>query len=432
MIPPPGWYNPLHQLPDVRLGSHGSVAELVVVLSEPVADGGPVIRQATYDSPLGGFFCAATGTRLEDVELWAHRPGTGPRVESDHVSMLTEMLESYGDEPGTFSAERAALETAISVLSTVDRFGASVPMHDIPVEAARAIADRFGYDQVIVVARRVDEEPAPSGEHVTTYGRGLVHAAVAARVGHFLRHRLMGWPETVGAGYETLSSRAETCPAGDIQCRTCAQMPAKPEILFQSIVACVESFLAREADGDAPAAAEWRRQVHLYAQALANATAADEPAKQVFAGDVMVTRPATKTAPAIQPGQRIALEMSEQAVRDRVLAALPMDAVADPKVGPDAVYPVPEDREDSQSLEPGPWMPGDMKPVREGGYLRAFDEGDAFSTWRGGTWHTGDFFDRESDIQDAPWRGGVLVDGATHEDWHREHGAEYAEDDANG
>ena len=59
----------------------------------------------------------------------------------------------------------------------------------IPVESARAIALEFGWDQVIVIARRVGH-----GEHVTTYGIDPAHAAAAAAGGNALKG-VMGWPE---------------------------------------------------------------------------------------------------------------------------------------------------------------------------------------------------------------------------------------------
>lgn len=68
-------------------------------------------------------------------------------------------------------------------------------MLPVPVTAAGAIAGRYGYDQVIVIARRVGEAPEPHGDHVTTYGVNLEHCGVAARVGDFLKHKVMGWPE---------------------------------------------------------------------------------------------------------------------------------------------------------------------------------------------------------------------------------------------
>lgn len=69
------------------------------------------------------------------------------------------------------------------------------PILEIPVSAAKDIADRYGYDQVVIIARRVGDEPEPHGEHVTTYARDKAHCGVAARVGNFIKHKIMGWPE---------------------------------------------------------------------------------------------------------------------------------------------------------------------------------------------------------------------------------------------
>jgi hypothetical protein len=59
-------------------------------------------------------------------------------------------------------------------------------MRPIPVSAAASIAKRYGYDQVIVIARKVG---GGGGEHVTTYGRDAGNCGVAARVGNFLKHK---------------------------------------------------------------------------------------------------------------------------------------------------------------------------------------------------------------------------------------------------
>jgi hypothetical protein len=76
-------------------------------------------------------------------------------------------------------------------------------MKPIPIKAAQEIADRYGYDQVVIVARKVDQpagvgETAKAeikgGEHVTTYGRDKANCEVAARMGDFFKHKLMGWP----------------------------------------------------------------------------------------------------------------------------------------------------------------------------------------------------------------------------------------------
>ncbi len=66
-------------------------------------------------------------------------------------------------------------------------------MKPIPISAAERIAKEFGYDQVIIVARKVGDAPDPHGEHVTTYGVNPEHCAVAARAGDFLKYKVMGW-----------------------------------------------------------------------------------------------------------------------------------------------------------------------------------------------------------------------------------------------
>jgi len=66
-------------------------------------------------------------------------------------------------------------------------------MKAIPVAAAEHIAKQYGYDQVVIIARKVDTPQANGGEHVTTYGRNREHCAIAAGIGDFLKHKVMGW-----------------------------------------------------------------------------------------------------------------------------------------------------------------------------------------------------------------------------------------------
>ena len=71
------------------------------------------------------------------------------------------------------------------------------------------------------------------------------------------------------------------------------------------------------------------------------------------------------------------------------------------------IFPVPESTR-QRKLIPGPWIPGEVKPIRDGKYLREFDDDDrVFSWWRNGRWYTQDFFNTESDVSDVPWRGSV-------------------------
>ncbi|WP_205877319.1 hypothetical protein [Leisingera sp. NJS204] len=67
----------------------------------------------------------------------------------------------------------------------------SKPMNPIPVSSAERIAKAYGYDQVVIIARRVGDDP--NGEHVTTYGRDKAHCSSAARIGEFLKFKVMGW-----------------------------------------------------------------------------------------------------------------------------------------------------------------------------------------------------------------------------------------------
>lgn len=67
-------------------------------------------------------------------------------------------------------------------------------MKPIPISAAERIAKEYGYDQVVIIARKVGEAPEPHGEHVTTYGINRAHCGIAAAMGKALK-RFMGWPE---------------------------------------------------------------------------------------------------------------------------------------------------------------------------------------------------------------------------------------------
>ena len=77
---------------------------------------------------------------------------------------------------------------------------------------------------------------------------------------------------------------------------------------------------------------------------------------------------------------------------------------------PRSVFPVPlTEREQAVSgLLPGPIMSGDVTPVHEGRYLRHFDDIDdwGWSQFVDGKWTRDGFFG--SDVQRAPWRGGVF------------------------
>lgn len=66
-------------------------------------------------------------------------------------------------------------------------------MKRIPITAAQTIAEKYGYDQVIIYARKVGDAPDPHGEHMTTYGVTKSHCRAAAMIGDFLKYKVMGW-----------------------------------------------------------------------------------------------------------------------------------------------------------------------------------------------------------------------------------------------
>lgn len=65
-------------------------------------------------------------------------------------------------------------------------------MKPIPISAGEKIAKAYGYDQVIIIARKVGEDPEPHGEHMTTYGVSKAHCGAAAVIGNYLK-RVMRW-----------------------------------------------------------------------------------------------------------------------------------------------------------------------------------------------------------------------------------------------
>jgi len=68
-------------------------------------------------------------------------------------------------------------------------------MKRIPIKAGKQIAEEYGYDQVIIYARKVGDpnnDWLGGGEHMTTYGVDKIHCGVAARIGTTLK-KFMGW-----------------------------------------------------------------------------------------------------------------------------------------------------------------------------------------------------------------------------------------------
>jgi hypothetical protein len=60
----------------------------------------------------------------------------------------------------------------------------------IPPAAARRIAQAYGYDQVIVLGRRLDSS-GEQGEHVTAWGPNEAATRDAARLGELARRTIL-------------------------------------------------------------------------------------------------------------------------------------------------------------------------------------------------------------------------------------------------
>jgi hypothetical protein len=77
-------------------------------------------------------------------------------------------------------------------------------MKPIPISAAKQIAKTYGYDQVIIIARKVDrpagvgetaKQAIQGGEHCTTYGVDEANCEAAARIGDHLKFDVMKWTQ---------------------------------------------------------------------------------------------------------------------------------------------------------------------------------------------------------------------------------------------
>lgn len=72
----------------------------------------------------------------------------------------------------------------------------------IPVSAAAGLAQKYGFDQIVIIARKIG-----GGESVTTYGKGRIHKDIAARTGEFLYREVMGWAREGTFHHEVLPAK---------------------------------------------------------------------------------------------------------------------------------------------------------------------------------------------------------------------------------
>lgn len=65
-------------------------------------------------------------------------------------------------------------------------------MKRIPIKAAKEIAEKYGYDQVIIYGRKVGSDPDPHGEHMTSYGVDKKHCSVIGSIAKAIQKMIWG------------------------------------------------------------------------------------------------------------------------------------------------------------------------------------------------------------------------------------------------
>lgn len=88
----------------------------------------------------------------------------------------------------------------------------------IPIETAQWIAESEGYDQIVIIGRLVDKPGQPGHEHVTTFGQSPDDKKVAAQMGQYLKHKVMGWPECRHEHTEALTGSGGRAKCLDCGC----------------------------------------------------------------------------------------------------------------------------------------------------------------------------------------------------------------------
>lgn len=65
----------------------------------------------------------------------------------------------------------------------------------IPLAEAKRLVRQYGYDQVVIVARKTGERGM---EHVATFGADRKHCDIAAMIGDYLKYEIMNWVRNTG------------------------------------------------------------------------------------------------------------------------------------------------------------------------------------------------------------------------------------------
>lgn len=88
-------------------------------------------------------------------------------------------------------------------------------MNEIPISAAKEVAEKYGYDQIVIIGRVIDKDDGFNGwEHVTTYGVDKANCDAAAKIGNHLKYNVMRWPRKTLGGYQPFGKGGNPIPPG--------------------------------------------------------------------------------------------------------------------------------------------------------------------------------------------------------------------------
>lgn len=151
----------------------------------------------------------------DHVPYALRQPRDGDMLTDDQVEALLARLPGMMDagllRGHMMAAEKVAYDAGRAEAAAAGAGGKRTDIRAVPIEAAARIGKDYGYDNVVIFARRAD--PPGSGEHVTTWGRDKAHCAVAALVGDHLK-RAARWTERdpVAVGREIYAAARESGP----------------------------------------------------------------------------------------------------------------------------------------------------------------------------------------------------------------------------
>jgi hypothetical protein len=172
-------------------------------MSKNAKDNLPHIRaQApfTYNKPLGLKICGVNRkiggpNPIIDIRGWGYLTGGGHGALGLSVEQAKAEQDALGDLVADLlnkHFEDKVLEAEMLQESCHDAPCDEQPMEPIPIKEAQRIAELYGYDQVMIYARKVGDD---GREHMTTYGVNKAHCSAAAKIGNFLKFKIMGWTQ---------------------------------------------------------------------------------------------------------------------------------------------------------------------------------------------------------------------------------------------